>query len=116
MAAKRIELIRGDSRDIIVHFKDSNGDDLPLSDGTVFFTVNAAENPSDDTDAVISKNVTDHTDAAGGVSTISLSASDTNITPGDYYYDVQFKDSSGSVTSSAAGELTVVADITRRTS
>lgn len=113
---KAIKLIRGDSRDIIVHFKDADGDDLDLAGGTVFFTVNASENPSSDSGAVISKNVTDHTDEAGGISTISLSAADTTVTPGDYYYDVQLKDSSGGVMSSSVGMLTVAPDITRRTS
>lgn len=115
-SAKKIELIRGDSRDVVVRFRDSDGTALSITNGTVFFTVNAESNPSSDTGAAISKDITDHTDAENGVSTISLSAADTTITPGDYYYDIQLKDSDGDITSSYTGELTVVADITRRTS
>ena len=114
--SKRLKLIRGDTRNIQVTFKDTDGSVLDITDCTVFFTVNASDNPLTDVDAVISKEVTAHTDAEAGISTIELTSSDTEVTPGSYYYDIQLKDTANAILSSYSSNLTIVADITRRTS
>lgn len=112
--AKVIRIIRGDSRDIDVTFTDSSRNPIDLTGGTVFFTVNASNAPSDDTAAVIEKDVTVHTAPTLGQSRISLENADTDITPGTYYYDVQFVDTADEVTSLEQSKFIVKADITRR--
>jgi len=42
-----------------------------------------------DTNAVIAKTITSHTNPWGGITRLLITAADTNIAPGDYYYDVQ---------------------------
>jgi hypothetical protein len=58
---------------------------------TVFFTVKS-NMAHPDASALISKTITTHTDAVNGETEISLSAADTNITPGSYYYDIVIQD------------------------
>lgn len=116
MSSRSLTLIRGDSRNIDVTIKDADGAAIDITGGTVFFTVNASDDPSDDTAAVITKDVTSHTDAANGLSRIALTASDTEVDAGEYYYDIQYVDSGGNVSSREKGELVVESDITRRTS
>lgn len=110
------DIKRGDTRQVDVTFYQSDGvTPYDISGGTVFFTVNASSNPADDTAAVISKDVTVHTDPTAGQSRISLSSTDTTIDPGTYYYDVQLKDMSGNILSSKQDKFIVLADVTRRT-
>ena len=111
----KIEMIRGDTRTITATFVDSSGSPLDLTGGEVFFTVNASSEPSDDTSAVITKDVTSFSAPTTGVATITLASTDTNsITPGNYWYDVQFVSSGGVVTSLAKQKFIIKSDITRR--
>lgn len=114
--SRTLEIIRGDTRAIDVTVKDSSGSPINITGGSVFFTVNASESPADDTDAEISKDVTSHTDAANGESRINLTSTDTDIDPGEYFYDIQFVDSADNVSSNEKGSFVVKSDITRRTS
>lgn len=110
------DFIRGDSRTINVSFLQSDGvTPVDLTGGTVFFTVNSSNAPADDTAAVISKNVTSHTaPTLGRSSVVLLPADSASITPGTYYYDVQFKDVAGNIISKKQDTITIIADITRR--
>ena len=110
----KLKIIRGDTRTITATFVDSSGTALDLTGGKVFFTANASSEPTDDTSAVIEKDITSFSSPTSGVATITLSSTDTNITPGKYYYDCQFVSSSGVVTSLTPDTLTILADITRR--
>jgi hypothetical protein len=87
---------------------------------TIFFTVKKNTNDLDDTDddkALISKNITSHTNAAGGISLLSLTTSDTSINPGTYFYDIKLKNSEGSwVKYSATDKFTVRGVTTNRLS
>lgn len=111
----KIEMIRGDTRTITATFVDSDGTALDLTGGTVFFTVNASPEPTDDTTAVVQKDVTSFDAPTTGVATITLSSSDTNsVTPGTYWYDCQFVSSGGIVTSLDKAKFIIKGDITRR--
>lgn len=106
-----IELIRGDSATI-----DFNLAGTDLTGATVFFTAKPTiSNGADDSDAVISVEVTDHTDPENGTTVIPLSSTDTNVTPGTYYYDIQVKNGTN-ITSIPVRKLIVYGDVTRRTS
>ncbi len=114
--ATKISIIRGDTRTISASFVDSDGVALDLTGGTVFFTVNANSSPSDDSAAVVSKDVTSFAAPTTGVATITLAAADTtSVTPGTYWYDVQFVSGAGAVTSLPKEKFIIRSDITRRT-
>ena len=105
-----IYLIRGDSATI--NFTAN----MDITGYTLFFTAKAAlPTGSDDSDAAIEVEVTEHTDPENGITVIPLSATDTNITPGTYYYDIQLV-SGDNVISIPPRKLIVGYDVTRRTS
>lgn len=111
----KIEMIRGDTRTITATFTDSTGTALDLTGGKVFFTVNASAEPTDDSAAVVTKDVTSFSAPTTGAATITLAASDTtSVTPGTYWYDVQFVSAGGVVTSLAKQKFILKPDITRR--
>lgn len=108
------DVIRGDTRRVNTEFFDTDGTTpLDLTNGTVYFTVNASDNPSDDTSASIKKVITSFDDPTTGTQVVTLSTTDTDITPGTYWYDSQFVDSVGNKVSSYRGRFIVQSDITR---
>lgn len=108
-------VIRGDNRTINLTFLESDGSTpINLTGGTVYFTVNATQNPADDTSAAIAKVITTgFTDPTNGKHTLDLLPVDTNIDPLSYFYDAQFTDSLGNKLSSYQGKFIVQADTTR---
>lgn len=107
-------VIRGDNRTVNLTFLQSDGATaVDLTGGTVYFTVNSSSDPTDDTSKAIQKTATSFTNATGGKHTFTLTHSDTNITPGTYYYDAQFVDAVGNYLSSYKGKFLVVSDVTR---
>lgn len=111
-----LTIIRGDTTNITLTLTDQDGDPIDLTGATVFFTAKPDfDNDVTDADAVITKEVSSHTDPTNGITVIPLTASDTDITPGIYHYDVQVKDTGGSIFSLPARQLKVIEDVTRRT-
>lgn len=107
-------VIRGDTRQINCTFLQSDGaTPINLTGGTAYFTVNSDDDPDSDSSAVIQKSATSFTDAVNGQHTFTLTATDTRITPGTYWYDAEFVDSLGNVLSSYRGKFLVQSDITR---
>lgn len=107
-------VIRGDSRTINCTFLASDGSTpIDLTGGTCYFTVNASSDPAADASAVLQKTATSFTNATSGQHSFSLTHSDTNITPGTYWYDAQFVDSLGNYLSSYRGRFIVQSDIAR---
>jgi len=111
----RLSVYRGDDKTFNFTFKNSNGAAINITDWTIFFTVKEHETDADD-DAKIKKDVTSHTSPTGGLSTLSITDSDTNLTPKKYYYDFQYKKADGTIKTIVKGEFRVLTDITRRTS
>lgn len=107
-------VIRGDTRQISCTFLEAdNSTPVNLSGGTVYFTVNTSSDPTDDSAALIQKTATSFTDAANGNHIFTLSHGDTNIDPGEYWYDTQFVDVVGNYLSSYRGKFIVQSDTTR---
>lgn len=120
-------IIRGDSQ-LFIPTVTANNIPLNLTGFTVFFTVNASNNPTDDSAAILKKQttpsgvtavlfngVTYTIDPTKGQAAIQLANSDTqNLVPGGYYFDIQVVDTSGNVVSLRQGNFTIIADITRR--
>ena len=129
-APKIQNYIRGDSRTLIIPVYQSDGvTPFNLTGCTVYFTLNAAQQPSDDgTDstAVIKKSVTGGflttygslpTAAYGWIAQITLQNTDTQpLTAQTYYYDVQLKDNAGNIYSLGSNQFSVIDDITTRVS
>lgn len=108
------DVIRGDTRTVNLTFLQSDGTTpINLSGGTVYFTVNSSSDPSSDSSVAFQKTATSFTSAADGEHTFTLTHDDTNITPGDYWYDAQFVDSDGNYVSSYRGKFIVQSDVTR---
>lgn len=106
-------IIRGDTSSIEFRFTQSGaaGD---LTGGEVFFTAKSVQDTADDSGAAISVTVSSFSDPTTGICTIPLSHTDTNVTPGDYFYDIQVKKADGSIVSIPARKFTIEADVTRR--
>ena len=109
-----MEIIRGDDADFELTFKDIDGNPIDLTGATVFFTVKRHKTDSD-TSAVLKKEITTFTLPLTGVALLELTDTETDLTPGSYYFDVQLKDTIGKITSSYSGRLLVFQDITTRT-
>lgn len=106
------DAIRGDTFELTISFKDG---DLAqnITGWTIFFTLK--NNIDDaDADAVISKDVTQHTSPTAGVTQILLTAAETTDLNGSYYYDIQYKDTIGVIKTFLYGKITFTKDITRR--
>lgn len=109
-----LSIYRGDTKTFTLTFKDSDGNAKDISGATIFFTAKQEVSDSDE-DAVIHVTQSTHTDAAGGKSSLTLSPTDTDITPARYHYDFQLVESDDSVTTLVVDKLNILADITRST-
>lgn len=108
------DVIRGDTRTINLTFLQSDGQTpVNLTGGTIYFTVNTSSDPSNDSGTTIQKTATSFSDATNGEHTLTLTHADTDIDAGEYWYDVQFVDASGSYLSSYRGKFIVQSDVTR---
>jgi len=108
-----ITFIRGDTVTITFTFS-SGGVAVDLTDSKAYFTVKKS---TDDAyaDALIAKTWTSHTTPTSGITTLILSSTDTDITPGLYVFDAQIKDSSDNIFSILPGTCKVLADVTDST-
>ena len=115
MQQVNLEIKRGDSKSYTLTFKDDDGALIDITDWTIFFT--AKETVTDtDANAKISKDITSHTDPTNGETQIQLNSTDTNLTPGNYIYDIQIKKDTGEINTIVEGTLTITKDVTQRTS
>lgn len=109
-------IIRGDSASIHFELTD-DGSAVDLTDCTVYFTAKSAiDNDLDDSEAAIAVEVTSHTDPTNGITDIPLTSSDTDVTPGEYFYDIQVKKADNTIVSIKYRKLEILGDVTRRTS
>lgn len=113
--AKIKDYIRGDTRVLAINCFQSDGTTpLDLTGATVYFTLNSSNAPTDDSGASLQKIVTSHTAPSLGQTSITINPADTTLlTPGDYNYDIQIKDSIGRITSLKQDVFTINPDITR---
>ncbi len=111
-------VIRGDTDDSTITFKDADGNAIDITGATVFFTVKLTENLYDDNDnnAVIKKDITTHADPTNGQTTLGLSATDTALnSKAEYYFDIQLKNTGGEILSGQKGDFVVAEDVSKRT-
>ena len=106
---KKNALICGDDRSLIVTFP------MDITGYDIFFTVKDINGltPNDDTDAIIAKDTSNGVTILGSVATISLSNTDTRVTPGQYVYDIQSVSPGGLVSSTKQQDIEFVQDVTK---
>lgn len=90
-----------------------DGNYTNITDWAIYFTVKSKMTDLD-TDAVIKKDITSHTDPEAGKTLISISPSDTDIDVGDYWYDIKYVDDEGNSDIIIKGKLTIKRTITTR--
>jgi hypothetical protein len=110
-----IQIVRGDDEAIELEFT-NEVDNTPvnLTDCAIMFTVRASKGDTNDDNALIKKDVYSHTDPTAGKTTINLLKTDTAVTTGDYFYDVQYVDTENKVKTLVIGKLSIVQDVTKR--
>lgn len=120
MTNKSLDVIRGDDKYYVINVKDGDGVAVDITGWVIFFTVKV--NFSDtDHEAIISKTIMDHFDAAVGISKIHLTNEETNYV-GVYYYDIQIKRPNDDVPGTfdiftvLSGEIEFKQDVTQRIS
>lgn len=112
-----ITLYRETDQDITFQYYEADGvTERTLNGATVYFTAkrNKFDNSADDATAVILKTVTSHTDAVNGLTTISLSDTDTNVDPQTYFYDIKVEESDNKKYLAQTGLCQVVGTPTNR--
>lgn len=102
---------RGDSRDYALTFT-SNSVAYNITGSTIWFTLKK-DRTDPDTEAALQKTLTVHSDPTHGITTLSLTSTDTAIEPGRYFYDFQFKAQSGTIITFLSGTVDVLEDVTR---
>jgi hypothetical protein len=81
---------------------------VDLTGATVYFTVKPAyDSDQADTAAIIKKDITSHTSPTAGLTTITLTPTDTAVTPGKYGYDIKLKKASGEQSTVTVGQAII---------
>ena len=107
-----ISIFRGDDKDFTLTFK-TGGTPVNITGWKIYFTVKRSQKDTDDA-AVIKKDWTTHSDPVDGISTFSLSNTETEITPALYIADFQIKKPDGKIRTLKVLPFEVHTDITRR--
>lgn len=114
-----LEVHKGDSQDIVITVKDSNGVATDITGYTFFFTVKEDKTDTD-ADAKIDKTVTSLSDPTNGETTIAVSKTDTDLTVSSstqkYVYDVRMKDTSDKITTLLIGNYKILEPVRISTS
>lgn len=111
-----ITLYKNNPYSVVLTITCSDGTIVDLTGKTVFFTVKKlSDKGTDDTNAVISQTITSHTNGAAGITTLSLTATQTNIALGCYKYDFRVYDDTPLVQlNSVSGTLNVKDIVTKK--
>jgi len=108
-----LKLIRGDTWEITIPITDADGNAVDLTDARVYFTIKKFVD-APDSEAVVHKIITSHTDPTNGITKVTLEASETRgIHPATYYYDISIRFPDGKVMSTGAERLRVEYDVTQ---
>ena len=111
-----LSLIRGDTATYTITIVDSDSVAVDITGWIVWMTIK--ENFSDtDLQAKVQKEVTVHTNPTGGITTITIAASDTaSLDGGTYKYDIQFKKLDATIETVLYGDFVISEDVTRSVS
>lgn len=110
-----MDIQRGDDYSVAIAVKDENAAAIDITGWKFWITIKSNESDADGS-AVVQKAVTSHDDPTNGLTTVSLSNSDTDSLLGKYFYDIQFKKADGKVKTLMYGVIDFKYDYTRTTS
>ena len=114
--AASLRIDRGTTYTIGIEFK-KDGVPASLVGAEIRFTVKDVQFDSNwtDTDALIAKNVTNHTDPTNGISVIPLDPVDTaEIPPGKYFFDIKVEEANGDIHTLLKGKCSILGSPTNR--
>ena len=111
-----IEIFRNRSYPITYKHTDSAGDPVSLVGATVYFTVKVEswDTNMTDSDALIKKTITTHSNPTQGITTFTIDDADTNIDAGKYNYDLVVEYAGKSEPPSLYGRFIVTGTPTNR--
>lgn len=112
MSAVAFSMYRGDTAPIGLSFvqKEDPAQAYDLSGLTLTITANTHQNPTDDTNELWSVSMT-VTSASGGLAEFSLNATQADMSPGTYYFDVESLNGSSKIKTLVKGAFKVLQDI-----
>lgn len=112
-----LEIQKGNICSVTLTFKDEDGDAYDLTDKTVFFTMKDLDDfETDDDDAIITKDISSHTDPTGGITILTLTATQTDVTVGKYKCDLRVYEADSVQVNTSTFFANVVEIVTKRTS
>ena len=86
----RLTIQKGNPYNATITIRNSAGNPYDLTGKTVFFTVKSRNDHTDNDDAsLITKDITEHTDEENGITVLELNTEQTDITVGDYRWDIR---------------------------
>jgi len=103
---------RGDSDPKGFIIQDSAGVAVDITGFAFKLTVNSEKTPTDQVNEQFSI-IGVLTDASNGKVSFAPSITDTDITPGTYFYDIEQTDGAGSISTLIVGKVLIVQDITK---
>ena len=112
-----ISIKQGSDQVFPMTIKTKNGVPIDLTGAVVFFTVKKRTADGDE-EAVIQKDVSSHTNPTGGITTITLLNTDTDVDPSPinypYLWDIKIKKSDNFIYLSETGDFIVKPAVTQR--
>ena len=110
-----LTVVRRDDKVFTFYFYDEDGDAVDLTDCSLFTTVKQYQEDVD-ASAKISSSLSIVAPAVNGIATWTLVPADTQYLLGQYYWDVQMKNSVGKITTLIRDIFEVLPDTTIRIS
>jgi hypothetical protein len=111
-----IKIKKGNPVNKSIYFKYSDGTAYDLTSKTIFFTAKNKRDVTDNDDlAVIKKDITSHTHADAGESSLVLTTAQTDIALGEYKCDFKIFDSNGVNVNTCTEILKIESKVTIRT-
>jgi len=107
-----IKMFKRDTENIVVTVKDSDGVAIDITGYTFWLTIKTLEAQAD-SDAVLQKEITTHTNPTGGITTFPITSAESGaIEVGDYQYDIQMKSAANDISTLVRGTFIIEQDIT----
>ena len=114
MGSKDFSAFKNDTWTISLSIKDNASNPVDITGYAFFFTMKTNETDAD-ANAILKKDVTSHITPASGLTAIVCTPTDTAISGGRYFYDIQMKDTGSAISTLVKGVVVVEQDITTRT-
>jgi len=111
------DFYRGDTKTYNIILRGSNNTPISVHNGTLTFTMKKKLSLLDSEASVHLSAPTIESDPLNptGMMSITLTSTNTNIDPVEYFYDFQFTSESGQVTTLLSDKVKVLADVSRGT-